>query len=122
MNKRAIGAKYEEMALEYLLRNGVRFVTRNFTCRSGEIDLIVRDGKYLVFVEVKYRTGDRFGSAAEAVSLRKQQRISRAAAFYLRRFGYSFDTPVRFDVITLNAPPGEPVRIQWFQNAFFCHL
>ena len=67
MNKREVGAAYEEAAAVFLEKNGVRILERNFRCRQGEIDLIGRDGEYLVFFEVKYRKNADAGLPAEAV-------------------------------------------------------
>ena len=78
MNKRQTGSRYEETAAAFLTSKGYRVLERNFRCRQGEIDLICRHGKYLVFAEVKYRSGLSMGSPAEAVDARKQERIRRA--------------------------------------------
>ena len=85
---------------------------RNFRCRTGEIDIIARDGDYLVFTEVKYRRTGENGWASAAVDWHKRQRISRAAQFYLIRHGYA-DIPCRFDVVAIDGN-----RIQWIRNAF----
>lgn len=94
-------------------KQGLLVIEKNFRCRSGEIDLIAKDGKYLVFVEVKYRhTGER-GWASAAVDWRKQKAVSRTAEFYLFKQGYGLDTPCRFDVVAIDGD-----RIEWIQNAF----
>ncbi len=94
-------------------KQGLFVIEKNFRCRSGEIDLIAKDGKYLVFVEVKYRhTGER-GWASAAVDWRKQKAVSRTAEFYLLKQGYGLDTPCRFDVVAIDGD-----RIEWIQNAF----
>ena len=80
-NKRQIGQAYEQMAEQYLCRHHLIPITRNFSCRSGEIDLIMQQGKCLVFIEVKYRTQSHYGSAVEAVNWQKQQKLKRAAFF-----------------------------------------
>lgn len=72
MNKRQTGSHYEETAAAFLTSKGYRVLERNFRCRQGEIDLICRHGRYLVFAEVKYRSGLSMGSPAEAVDARKQ--------------------------------------------------
>ena len=82
---------------------GYEILERNYRCRAGEIDLIAKDHDFLVFVEVKYRSNRRYGSPCEAVDHRKQKRISNAAAFYLRRYGYPMDQPCRFDVAQVSA-------------------
>lgn len=96
---REIGAAYEKRAAEYLEKQGCCILKQNFYTRSGEIDMIVKDGEYLVFVEVKYRSSQRGGHPLEAVNLRKQKRIRRAAQFYLLRYGYPENTMSRFDVV-----------------------
>lgn len=109
------GEKAEDMALEHLLSQGMRLVERNFRCRRGEIDLVMRDGASLVFVEVRYRSSPRFGSSLESVDARKRARLAAAASHYimLRRE----DCPARFDVVAL-APGPERCSIQWVKNAF----
>lgn len=101
MNKHDIGSGYEELAAAYLMEQGYAVIGRNFSCRSGEIDIIARDGEYLVFVEVKYRRDKRAGDPAEAVDYRKQQHIRRAAEYYLYRNRVSESMPCRFDVVSI---------------------
>ncbi|MCD6541326.1 YraN family protein [Candidatus Bipolaricaulota bacterium] len=89
----------EERACEYLRSLGYLIVARNWRWRGGEVDIIAKDGNTLVFVEVKYRTADRFGLPAEAVDPRKREKLLLAAkAFLGKDLG---KVPVRFDVITL---------------------
>lgn len=97
----------------FLEQNGLFIVERNFRCRAGEIDLIAKDGKYLVFVEVKYRRTGASGGAAAAVDRKKQRIISRTAQFYLLRYGYGEETECRFDVIAFDRK-----EICWIKNAF----
>lgn len=99
MNKRELGMRYERYAEHYLVRQGYRILERNFRCMQGEIDLIAREGKYLVFIEIKYRKNLRSGMPAEAVDAKKQQRIRQAARYYLYRKHYGEETPCRFDVV-----------------------
>lgn len=112
INKRIIGSCHEEQAAAFLKKQGLFILERNFRCKSGEIDLIARDGKYLVFVEVKYRSGRENGCASAAVDWHKQKRISQAAQFFLLRYGYS-EPPCRFDVVAIDGK-----HIQWIKNAF----
>lgn len=112
-NKRETGSQKEELAAEFLTRRGVKILKQNFRCRQGEIDLIGRDGCYLVFFEVKYRKNERKGAPAEAVGYRKQQKIRYTAQYYLCRFRYPEDTPCRFDVVGIL---GE--KITWIRDAF----
>lgn len=112
-NKRGTGAEYEQKAAEYLESRGYEILCRNFRCRIGEIDLIARDGSYLVFVEVKYRVNARMGEPKEAVDDRKQRKISRTAAYYCMRHGISPERPCRFDVAAFTQGKWEII-----QNAF----
>lgn len=112
MNKREIGSAWEEAAVCYLQRAGVRILARNYRCSQGEIDIIGIHRDCIVFFEVKYRKNDLYGKPEESVGLRKQQKICRCALFYLYCNG-GIEQEVRFDVI---AVCGE--KISWYQNAF----
>ena len=101
------------MAAAYLEERGVTILERNYRCRMGELDLIAKDGEYLVFVEVKYRCDKESGHAAEAVDSKKQRVISRVAAYYLMSRRSTLDLPCRFDVVAV-----EDGGIRWYQNAF----
>lgn len=116
MNKRRVGAGYEELAVRYLTENGIRVIERNFRSRMGEIDIVGHDGEYYIFFEVKYRKDLSSGSPEEAVDSRKQYRISRAADYFrvCRRLKDSDN--VRFDVISIL---GNDVK--WYKNAF-CYI
>ena len=113
MNKREIGSDKEALAEEYLKRHGVRIVEKNYRTDRGEIDLVGYHDGYLVFVEVKYRSGTAAGTAAEAVDRRKQLRICRVAEHYRYAHGIGENVGVRYDVVAIQ---GE--RIEWFPNAF----
>lgn len=113
MESREIGRRYEVYAASYLEKKGYRILERNFRCRQGEIDLIAQDGRYLVFVEVKYRRNKKYGEPAEAVDGKKQQKIRRTARYYLYHKGYSEQTPCRFDVVGISSE-----KISIIQNAF----
>ncbi|KLV06208.1 endonuclease [Photobacterium aquae] len=113
-NKRQQGQAYETMAEQFLRRHGLSPIQRNFQCRSGEIDLIMKQQHCLVFVEVKFRQRTHYGSAAEAVNWRKLQRLKRAALFWLHKNGYPIEhTEFRFDVVSLE---GTPPKIEWLTN------
>ena len=115
-NNRRTGTGYERKAGAYLESLGYKIVTYNYRCRLGEIDLIARDGEYLVFVEVKYRKNGKSGSPFSAVGREKQRIISKVAMFYLIAHGYRELPPCRFDVVGID---GE--NIHWIKNAFdFC--
>ncbi len=113
MNTREKGAQKEQQVCAYLLSAGVKILKRNFRIRQGEIDIIGRDGEYLVFFEVKYRKGANCGSAAEAVGSAKQRKICQVADYYRLRYHCAEDTPIRFDVVAVD---GE--TMQWIKNAF----
>jgi putative endonuclease len=107
------GAQAEQLACTHLERSGLRLVARNYRCPRGEIDLVMDDRGTLVFVEVRYRRSDAFGSAAESVDRRKQARLRAAAAHYL--LTHNLELPCRFDVVALS---GAPVRVEWLRDAF----
>ncbi|MFZ1833979.1 MAG: YraN family protein [Pseudomonadales bacterium] len=95
----------------------MRLLQRNFRCRFGEIDLIMRDGNVLVFVEVRHRSSARFGSAAESVTYRKLQRLLAAARIYLGRHPELGDCPMRFDLFGIDGGAGNgPPIIQWHRE------
>lgn len=110
---RQIGTEKEKLAATYLQEQGYEIVAYNFTCRQGELDLIARKNEYLVFVEVKYRKNNRFGKAEEAVNVRKQTRMQKAAQYYLYKEKISQNTPCRFDVVAINQD-----EITLIENAF----
>lgn len=117
-NRRQTGARYEKLAAEYLEKQGLFILERNYRCRQGEIDLIARDGEFLVFVEVKYRQGIEKGTSLEAINRRKQKRICRAAGYYLVCEVGSMDVSCRFDAVGVD---GKEEKISWIKNAFdFC--
>ena len=113
MNQREKGAQKEEQVCACLRSEGVKIVERNFHNRQGEIDMIGYDGGYLVFFEVKYRSGKSKGSAAEAVGFAKQRKICRVADYYRVIHHCPEDTPIRFDVVAVD---GE--EMEWIKNAF----
>ena len=102
MNKTAIGGSNEQKAADYLEEQGHEILTMNYRCKDGEIDIISRDGAYLVFTEVKYRSSTEFGRPSDAVDYKKKKRVSNAAYFYTVTHGLGADTPVRFDVVVLS--------------------
>jgi putative endonuclease len=116
-NLRREGAHGEEIASRFLVEHGYRIIERNFRFRrSGEIDIIARDGDELVFCEVKMRWSDAFGLPEEAVTPSKQRRIRKIAAAYLAVKGIE-DRPCRFDVVSIRSGAGPPA-ITLLRNAF----
>lgn len=113
MNNRETGTEREQQAAEYLKRHGMRIVEKNYRCNLGEIDLIGYHQGYLVFVEVKYRSGTVKGYAVEAVDGRKQRKICRIADYYRNSHRIGVQVGVRYDVVAIQ---GE--EINWIPNAF----
>ena len=114
MNKRTVGSEQERVAADYLKGQGYVIRQMNFRCRSGEIDIVASEGRYLVFVEVKYRSSGSAGDPLEAVGPKKQRQISRTAAVYLHMHGLSGDTPSRFDVVGITGDG----TVRLLRNAF----
>ncbi len=114
MNTRKIGAQKEEQVCAYLLSCGIEIKEQNFRCRQGEVDIIGYDGSYLVFFEVKYRSGSGKGSAAEAVGFAKQKKICRVADYYRMLHGCGENVPIRFDVVAVDKE-----QVTWIKNAFY---
>ena len=98
-NKRIVGKKYEDMAAGYISELGYKILERNYRIKSGEIDIIAKDGDYIVFAEVKYRKNNNYGTPFEAVDYRKQNRIRHVALAYIYKEGLPESTPIRFDII-----------------------
>lgn len=113
MNRRQTGTEKERLAEDYLTARGVRIVERNFRSRQGEIDLVGYHGNYLIFVEVKYRSNTKNGTAKEAVNYKKQQKICQVADYYRYLHKLGEDCFIRYDVVAIQ---GE--EIFWLQNAF----
>jgi putative endonuclease len=116
--KKNIGRTGEKLAARYLAEQGYILLEQNFHKRYGEIDIIARDGEYLVFIEVKTRSGSRYGSPFDAVDLRKQQQISKVALAFMTEQD-SLDVAVRFDVVAVYLTKPAP-RIELMKNAFEC--
>lgn len=113
----SVGARLEGAAEDYLKARGLATLMRNYRCRGGEIDLVMRQGEVIVFVEVRYRRSRAFGSAAESVDRRKQQRLLLAARHFLARHRIHDRYPCRFDVLALHGPQGA-LEVDWIEGAF----
>lgn len=111
------GRRWEQYAETFLTGRGMRCIARNHRCRGGEIDLIMLACELVVFVEVRYRRSTRFGTAAESVDLRKQQRIICAAQDFLMHHEQYANNPCRFDVLALGGKTAAPV-CDWIAGAF----
>ncbi len=105
----ASGQAAEQAALDYLIQQGLALAQRNFRCRHGEIDLIMRHQSVLVFVEVRKRTSALYGGAAASITASKQARLITAAQIYLQQ--YPHPPACRFDAVAI-----EKEKIIWLQN------
>ncbi len=110
------GVAAEALAATFLAENGLKLITQNYHCRYGEIDLIMQDGKSLVFVEVKLRTSSQFGGAAASITLQKQQKMILTAQHYLQQANYKTGPACRFDAILMRKT--DLKHIEWIRNAF----
>lgn len=111
MNTR--GVKGEQQARRYLEQQGLQCLQQNMQCRVGEIDLIMRHGDELAFVEVRARAAGASVDALSSIHSHKQQRIIRAAKFWLSRNPQWFEQPLRFDIVAIDGD-----ALQWHRNAF----
>ena len=109
------GQRAEAVAAAYLREHGLYLLDRNYRCKLGEIDLVMREGELLVFVEVRYRSSGRFGHAVQTVDLNKQRKLTRAARMFLLTNQIPATTRCRFDVVGINAVADD---IDWVRDAF----
>jgi len=114
---RMTGTHWEDATLSFLAGQGLNVVARNFNCRFGEIDLILRDRDNLVFAEVRYRDDARHGGAAPSVGTAKQARLVKAASLYLQAHPELTSLPCRFDVVGCSGSPAAP-HFEWIRGAF----
>ncbi len=112
-----LGLKGEDEAVRFLRKKGYRILERNFRSRLGEIDIVARDGDTIVFVEVKTRSTESFGSPKDAIDARKIRRITRGSMDYLRRNFKEGDVNTRFDVVTVELKDGG-YSTELIKNAF----
>lgn len=116
-DRRAIGTSVERAARDHLTAQGLVPVAANVGYRLGELDLVMRDGDSLVFVEVRYRRDDRFGGGAASVDWRKCRKIVRAAQLFLMHHPRWADVPCRFDVVDAEGDADAPT-LTWLRDAF----
>lgn len=120
-NNRLFGKKQESHAAAYLNKKGLKLIQSNYQCRRGEIDLVMIDNQQqLVFVEVRYRSRQSFGTAVETIGRSKQQKIRSSAAYFLLENPEFQHLMCRFDVVGISPLPGScRLRFDWIANAFF---
>jgi putative endonuclease len=114
---RRTGDVFEERARAHLEHAGLLLLAHNYTTRFGELDLVMRDGQVLVFVEVRYRRNTRFGGAATSVTATKQARLVHAAGLFLAAHPQHAQRACRFDVVTFEGP-AQAARCEWQRAAF----
>lgn len=110
------GTAYEDVALSHLERQGLRLVERNYRTKRGEIDLIMRQDETLVFVEVRYRAPNRYGTGLDSIDRHKRRKIVWAAQHYLQRTRLDRQMACRFDVIAVDGQ--SPENLTWLPRAF----
>jgi len=115
--RQALGRIGEDAAAAMLERAGLSIIERRFRLRRSEIDLIAIDGEFVVFVEVKTRSGDGYGAPAESVTAAKRRKIVRGALAFLARRGW-LDRLCRFDVVEVEAAGGRVLTVRHIDDAF----
>jgi len=113
----SIGVLTENLALKWLEEKGLSLITRNYRCKTGEIDLIMSDHSCLIFVEVRYRRNSTFGSALESVNRQKQKKLLRTAQVFLTKHPRYRGLPCRFDVMAAQ-PANNNLQWTWIKDAF----
>jgi putative endonuclease len=111
------GRKAEDIACTRLQQAGLALTTRNYRSPFGEIDLVMQERDTLVFVEVRYRSSDDFGTPAETVDARKQARLRATAEHYLQHTPRASKKACRFDIVAMTGN-GEGGDFRWLQNVF----
>jgi putative endonuclease len=117
LDRRARGAAIEAAARDYLLDRGLRPLAANARYKAGELDLVMREGDTVVFVEVRYRAHAGYGGGAASVDGRKRRRLVRAALLFLAGHRALADAPCRFDVVEASGDPAAPT-LTWLRDAF----
>jgi putative endonuclease len=115
---RVVGANAENLALKFLCDKGLTPIRRNFQCRLGELDLIMRDDQCLVVVEVRYRGSKSLVTAGLTIDRRKQQKLIRTTALFLAWSPRYANDPLRFDVVGIDVNAHAEVHVEWIQDAF----
>lgn len=111
------GQQAENFACEYLRKQGLRLVCKNFHCRYGEVDLIMQHGDTMVFVEVRSRKTAGLVDGQSSIDWRKQQKLQRSAEYYIQQKNIPASVPARIDVIALARSDDKSYKIDWIQNA-----
>jgi putative endonuclease len=112
------GRLFESRAADYLERQGLTILARGYRCRLGELDLVCRDERHLVIVEVRARGGNARCSAIESIGPTKRRRIVQATRYWLMRHAEWHAAPIRFDVVAFEDVDTKDARFHWIKNAF----
>ncbi len=118
LDTRTVGFDAEQLAHQFLNRQGLITVAKNFRCRLGEIDLIMKDDGCLVFVEVRYRASNRFSRASLTIDIHKQRKLIRTAALFAAKRNQYANSIMRFDVVAIDADDAGKKNIEWIKDAF----
>ena len=126
IDTKKIGNQIEVLVCDYLQQQRLKLIARNYKCRLGEIDLIMHDQAILVFIEVRYRQHQNFGSSLESVNLIKRNKIIKTAEYYLLSHQLFEKMACRFDVVGVkpsieklaNISKLDPAQVEWIKNAF----
>ena len=111
-----LGNRAEKLAKQFLKKNGLKLLEKNYRSRFGEIDIVMQHKDYIVFVVVRHRKSNTFGGALESVDKHKQKKLRNTAELYLTQHKRN-DNPCRFDIICVNGDINNP-EVDWIQNAF----
>ena len=113
------GLQYEDLARDYLVKQGLGLLESNYRCRFGEIDLIMHDRETVCFIEVKFRKSLAFGWAADALPYSKQQKIIKTALFYISANQRIKHAALRFDALLIQHQTNGTNEFNWIKNAFY---
>lgn len=117
-NTRLLGRQGQKLCEKFLKAKGYKTLTRNFSCKTGEIDLIMTDSiGAVVFVEVKTRTNEGFADAEAAITAAKKQRLTKAANFFTKKYKLE-NQPLRFDIVVIITCEKDKTQIRHYENAF----
>lgn len=116
-NTRIFGSEQELMARDYLKSQGLKHVQSNYQCKMGELDLIMLDGDFYVFVEVRFRSNRNYGGGVASVDKYKQKKLIRTATYYLQQNELLDKVPARFDVVGINT--NKNGSFEWIKDAFW---
>jgi len=112
------GQETEDACCAYLKKQGLSLIEKNFHCRNGEIDLIMKDDKTIVFIEVRYRRNNNFGGAIESITPSKQKKVRASAETYIQCNAISDDVRIDFVAMTQDPDQLSGYTFEWIKNAF----